>query len=114
MAREMTFSFHPDARAELNRFGIAGYKNISGSFRRAQWVYNQSATFLTLSTSITLAPVGQFFTQAWQRMHRSGSVITAFSTTTAAVGQTEAQVPQRVQRASRVVGASMGRFILSL
>ena len=50
----------------------------------------------------TLAPVGQFYTQAQHNIHASLSVSTVSLTVTAATGQTEAQVLQLL--ASRLRG----------
>ena len=55
-------------------------------------------------SSITLAPVGQFFIQAQQRMQSSISVATLPLIEMAAVGQTLAHVPQTVHISSFVTG----------
>ena len=63
--------------------------------------------FFTMSSSQTLAPVGQFFMQAQQRMHRSVSVVTLPLIEIAAVGHTLAHILQRVHVSSVVAGATV-------
>lgn len=55
-------------------------------------------------SSMTLAPAGQFFTQAQQWMQSAGSVETVSRTAIAAVGQSPAQVPHLPQAEARLRG----------
>jgi len=75
-----------------------------GSFRVLQFSFNQLAISCILLSSQTLAPVGQFFVQAQQRMHSSTSVATLPLIEMAAVGHTLAHVPQTEHVSSLVTG----------